>query len=90
MDAQTRSAIFEQDEVKNWLGEFRSAMKEKRAITNVGLTIPEVMLGVLRQNIEGYSKLLKHVNLKRVSGQARMLVVGNVPEAIWTEKPVEE
>ena len=85
MDAQTRSAIFEQDDVKNWLGEFRSAMKEKRAITNVGLTIPEVMLGVLRQNIEGYSKLLKHVNLKRVSGQARMLVVGNVPEAIWTE-----
>jgi len=85
MDAQTRSAIFEQDDVKNWLGEFRSAMKEKRAITNVGLTIPEVMLGVLRQNIEGYSKLLKHVNLKRVNGQARMLVVGNVPEAIWTE-----
>ena len=85
MDAQTRSAIFAQDDVKAWLGEFRSAMKEKRAITNVGLTIPEVMLGVLRQNIEGYSKLLKHVNLRRVSGSARMLVVGNVPEAIWTE-----
>ena len=85
MDAQTRSAIFAQDDVKAWLTEFRSAMKEKRAITNVGLTIPEVMLGVLRQNIEGYSKLLKHVNLRRVSGQARMIVVGNVPEAIWTE-----
>lgn len=85
MDAQTRSAIFAQDDVKAWLGEFRSAMKEKRAITNIGLTIPEVMLGVLRQNIEGYSKLLKHVNLRSVSGTGRMLVVGNVPEAIWTE-----
>ena len=85
MDAQTRSAIFAQDDVKEWLGEFRSAMKEKRAITNIGLTIPEVMLGVLRQNIEGYSKLLKHVNLRRASGEGRMLVVGNVPEAIWTE-----
>ena len=85
MDEQTRSAIFEQDDVKTWLGEYRSAMKQKRAITNVGLTIPTVLLGVLRQNIEGYSKLLKHVNLRRVNGEGRMLVVGNVPEAIWTE-----
>ena len=85
MDEQTRSAIFAQDDVKTWLGEYRSAMKEKRAITNVGLTIPTVLLGVLRQNIEGYSKLLKHVNLRRVDGTGRMLVVGNVPEAIWTE-----
>lgn len=85
MDEQTRSAIFEQDDVKTWLGEYRSAMKQKRAITNVGLTIPTVLLGVLRQNIEGYSKLLKHVNLRRVDGEGRMLVVGNVPEAIWTE-----
>ena len=85
MDEQTRSAIFAQDDVKAWLNEYRSAMKEKRAITNVGLTIPTVLLGVLRENIEGYSKLLKHVNLRRVNGEARMIVVGNVPEAIWTE-----
>lgn len=85
MDEQTRSAIFAQDDVKAWLNEYRSAMKEKRAITNVGLTIPEVLLGVLRENIEGYSKLLKHVNLRKVNGTGRMLVVGNVPEAIWTE-----
>ena len=85
MDEQTRSAIFAQDDVKAWLNEYRSAMKEKRAITNVGLTIPTVLLGVLRENIEGYSKLLKHVNLRRVNGEGRMLVVGNVPEAIWTE-----
>lgn len=85
MDEQTRSAIFAQDDVKAWLGEYRSAMKEKRAITNVGLTIPTVLLGVLRQNVENYSKLLKHVNLRRVDGEGRMLVVGNVPEAIWTE-----
>lgn len=85
MDEQTRSAIFAQEDVKTWLGEYRSAMKQKRAITNVGLTIPTVLLGVLRQNIEGYSKLLKHVNLRRVDGEGRLLVVGNVPEAIWTE-----
>lgn len=85
MDEQTRSAIFAQDDVKTWLGEYRTAMKQKRAITNVGLTIPTVLLGVLRQNVENYSKLLKHVNLRRVDGEGRMLVVGNVPEAIWTE-----
>lgn len=85
MDEQTRSAIFEQEDVKAWLNEYRSAMKQKRAIENVGLTIPTVMLGVLRQNVENYSKLLKHVNLRRVNGEGRMLVVGNVPEGIWTE-----
>lgn len=85
MNAMERTAMFARDEVQNWLGEYRSAMREKRAITNVGLTIPEVMVGVLRQNIENYSKLLKHTNYKRVSGEARMLVMGNVPEAIWTE-----
>ncbi len=85
MDEQTRSAIFAQEDVQTWLGEYRSAMKQKRAITNVGLTIPTVLLGILRQNVENYSKLLKHVNLRRVDGEGRLLVVGNVPEAIWTE-----
>lgn len=73
------------EDVKNYLGEVRAAIKEKRAITNVGLTIPEVMLGLLRENIENYSKLYKHVNVRAIRGDGRQLIMGTVPEAIWTD-----
>lgn len=73
------------DEVKAYLGEVRSAIKEKRALTNVGLTIPEVFMGVLRANIENYSKLYKHVNVRLISGEGRAIVMGTYPEAVWTD-----
>ena len=85
MDAQTRSAIFAQDDVKAWVGEFRSAIAEKRALTNIGLTIPEVFLGYLRQNIENYSKLYKYVNVRPLGGTGKEIVEGAIPEAVWTE-----
>ena len=85
MDIQTRDAMLAREDVKAWLGEVRTAIKEKRAINNVGLTIPEVLLGVLRQNIENYSKLISKVMLRSVHGTARMIVGGNLPEAVWTE-----
>ena len=82
---QERDALFKRDEVQAWLGEVRSAIKEKRALTNVGLTIPKVFLGVLRQNIDQWSKLYKHVNVRQISGDGREVVMGAYPEAVWTE-----
>lgn len=84
MNIQERDHFFARDDVKNYLGEVRSAIREKRALTNVGITIPEVFLGVLRQNIENYSKLYKHVAVRRIGGEARLGVMGNIPEAVWT------
>lgn len=85
MSIEQRAAFVEQEAVKNYLGEVRSAIKEKRALTNVGLTIPEVMLGILRENVMEYSKLYKHCNVRRINGEGRMLVMGTIPEAVWTE-----
>ena len=85
MEYQEREALFARDEVKNYLSEVRACIKEKRALTNVGLTIPTVMLGLLRQNVEEYSKLYKHVRTMRINGEGRLLIQGGVPEAIWTE-----
>lgn len=85
MDAQTRSAVFAQDDVKKFMEETRSAIKEKRAISNVGLTIPEVFLGYLRELVPNYSKLLGKVLVRRISGTGRMVIMGGVHEAIWTE-----
>lgn len=73
------------EDVQNFLGEVRTCIKEKRAVNNVGLTIPEVFLGVLRANLERYSKLYKHVTVRRVSGTGRLAIMGNYDEAIWTE-----
>ena len=85
MSAVERDAFFAREDVKNYLNEFRSCIREKRAVTNAGLTIPEVFLGVLRENIMDYSKLYKHVFVRPVGGEARVAIMGNIPEAIWTD-----
>jgi HK97 family phage major capsid protein len=85
MDIQTRNEMFEREDVKAWLSAIRTCISEKRALDNVGLTIPEVFLGLLRQNIENYSKLYKLVTVKQISGTGRMVVMGGISEAIWTE-----
>lgn len=85
MSAERRSAILNSETVKAWLGEYRSAMKEKRAITNVGLTIPTEILPLLRENIANWSKLYDRVNLQAVGGEARQPIMGTIPEAVWTE-----
>lgn len=77
--------IMQREDVKAWIGEIRSCIKEKRALANVGLTIPEVFLGLLRENVTKYSKLYRHVTVRPISGTGRELVMGSVPEGIWTE-----
>lgn len=80
-----RDAFFAREDVQNYLSEVRSCIREKRALSNVGLTIPEVFLGLIRENIENYSKLYKHVAVRRLNGDGRVVVQGTIPEAIWTD-----
>ena len=85
MTVEQRSAFFADEGVKKFLGEIRTAIAEKRAISNVGLLIPETMLGLVREKIEASSKVLKHVDYRRLKGTGRMTIMGAIPEAIWTE-----
>lgn len=85
MTVAERENLVSREDVKQFLADVRTGIKEKRAINNVGLLIPEVMLGILRQNVEGYSKLYKHVTVRSVNGEGRMITEGPVPEGIWTE-----
>lgn len=82
---EERTAMFETEKVKNFISEVRTAIKEKRALSNVGLLIPDNFLGLLRENVLKYSKLVNRVNLVRVSGTGRQTVMGTIPEAVWTE-----
>ena len=79
------SGVITHDSVTAYLGEVRTCIKEKRAITNVGLTLPDVMLGVLRENVIRYSKLYNHVTVSRVRGEGRTLIADAAQEAVWTE-----
>ena len=82
---QEREAFLGNEQVRSFLGEVRRAITEKRALTGVGLTIPEVMLGLVREEIAANSKLLKFVNLRPVGGKGRLNIMGKIPEAVWTE-----
>ncbi len=77
--------MFQREDVKAYLAEIRSCIKNKRELTNVGLTIPEVFVGLIKENVENYSKLYKHVNVQPIAGNGREIVQGTVAEAIWTE-----
>lgn len=88
MTAERRDAFFAREDVRNWLANVRNLGRnvgQTRAITGQELLIPEVVLPLIRDNVNRNSKLLKHVNVQRVGGTARQTIMGDVPEAVWTE-----
>lgn len=72
-------------EVSDFVERVRGMIGEKRAVTGGDLLIPDVLLGLLRDNLHRYSKLISKVNLRPVAGTARQNIVGAIPEGIWTE-----
>ena len=85
LNAEQTRAFMERDDVKNLISQVRDAVTNKRDITGAELTIPTVMLSLLRENIMDYSKLYRHVNVVSVSGNAVKPVMGTIPEAVWTQ-----
>lgn len=85
MNTQERDAFFAREDVHAFMTEVRDAISQKRALTNVGLTIPEVMLPMLKEVVTKTSKLISKVYCKSVAGTSRQIVMGSIPEAVWTE-----
>ena len=85
MNTQERDAFFAREDVKTFLERARQFGGQKRAVTGAELTIPDVVLGLIRENVAEFSKLYKHVNVKAVKGTARQPIMGLIPEAVWTE-----
>lgn len=83
---QERSAIFANEEVKDFMRQVRSCIQEKRAIGNAGLIIPQNFLPMIKEVTEANSKLLKYTNRSDITGTARITIMGSVPEAVWTEQ----
>lgn len=83
---QERSMIFANEEVKDFILQVRSCIKEKRAIGNDGLIIPQNFLPMIKEVTEANSKLLKYTNKSDITGTARITIMGSIPEAVWTEQ----
>jgi HK97 family phage major capsid protein len=85
MASEARAALITRTDVKEFLTRARGFIGQKRAVTGAELTIPEVLLETLRDNLHRYSKLVNYINVRQVNGKARQNVMGTIPEAIWTE-----
>ena len=85
MTPAERTALVGDEKVQAWLGQVRTSIREKRSLSGVGLTIPEVILPLLRENITNWSKLYDKVTLRRINGIGRQVIMGTIPEAIWIE-----
>ena len=85
MSYEERSAVTRDDHVQSFLGEVRAAITEKRAISNVGYLIPDVMMGILRAQVDDYSALIGVISKESLPGTGRLVTENNLPEAVWTE-----
>ena len=82
---EQRSAILADETVKHFLERTRSFIGQQRAVTGAELTIPDVLLDLMRDNLDQYSKLIGKVRLKPIKGHARQNIAGTIPEGVWTE-----
>lgn len=89
MTYEERHALFTgKNETADWLQELRSLArgeKLQRAIENGELTVPTTIMGIVRENVVNYSKLLPYVYLRNLPGEGKILIDGTVHEAVWTD-----
>lgn len=78
-------AFVRQEEVQSFLAHCRELGSEQRKVTGAELLIPITLIGMLRDNINRYSKLMKYVWVRPLGGKARINVAGPIPEGVWTE-----
>ena len=77
--------IVTRDDSKDFLSTVRDAIANKRAISNVGVLIPDVYLPMIRTEIARASRLLRFVQVRNLSGDALLNIAGTIPEAVWTD-----
>ena len=81
----TREAIIQREDVKEFLKRLRELKGTNRAIQGGDLEIPVVFLDLISENMYRYSKLTNRVRVRTIRGEARQTIAGTVPEAVWIE-----
>lgn len=84
-------AFYTQREMQDFISRVRAMAHAssrpggRRTVSGADLGIPDVLLGLIRDNLGEYSKLIRHVRLREVNGTSRQNVTGQIPEGVWTE-----
>lgn len=86
MTMQERDALFADEGVKSFIENVRTCIKDKRAISDTGLIIPQNFLPMIKEVVETQSKLLKYTNMSVLTGTSRTTIMGSIPEGVWTEQ----
>lgn len=90
MTPERRDRFLSSPDVNDFVERFRDKFRgasgtHARAVSGADLLIPEVVLDVLRESVQNYSRLLSYVRVVSLNGDARMPILGAIPEAVWTE-----
>ena len=85
MSIQERDAFVAGENVQKFLQRVRALGGQNRSVTGADLLIPAEVLDLIRENVGQYSKLYKHIRVRKLKGKARQPIMGTVPEGIWME-----
>lgn len=85
MTTRELDVLMAREDIKTFIARAREYRAQNRSVSGAELGVPEILLGVLRDNTNRYSKLIGRINVKPLKGKARQNIAGSVPEAIWTE-----
>lgn len=77
--------LIQREDVNAFLTRMKEMKGQTRSVSGTELFIPDVLLGLLRDNMNRYSKLLAYVDVRNVRGQSRLNIAGGIPEGVWTE-----
>ncbi|HAN09368.1 MAG TPA: phage major capsid protein [Clostridiales bacterium] len=58
---------------------------QKRSISGLDLTIPQILLDTITDDLGRYSVFYDLVRKAKLTGEGRAIISGEAPEAIWTE-----
>ena len=85
LSVEETTHFMERDAVKGFVERFREFAQKRNSVQGAELSIPMDVLGLIREIAANASKLNKYVNKQTVSGESRQVVMGTIPEAVWTD-----
>lgn len=83
----TRAQVLERlnrEEVRSFYSNLSQAV-QKRSITGLDLTIPQIVLDTVTDDLGRYSVFYDLVRVAPLTGEGRAIVAGEAPEAVWVE-----
>lgn len=72
------------EEVRSFYTNLKQAI-EQRSINGLDLTIPQILLDTVTDDLGRYSVLYDLVRVAKLTGKGRAIIAGEAPQAVWTE-----